>query len=78
MSACSAAAVRSWPVGRFTCTMTVPRPDPHGVVHAVAEWTPTEPTRLTTEEWRQYRAGRNRALAEISAELGLSIAVLEA
>lgn len=78
MSASAAAAVRSWPVGPYTCTMTVPRPDGRGVVHAVAEWTPNEPARLSTEEWRQYRAGRNKALAEIAVELGLSIAVLEA
>lgn len=77
MSGESALAVRSWPVGVFTCELTVQRPKTGALMNAVVEWTPAEPPRLSTEEWRQYRAGRNRAIAELAAQLGISVAVLE-
>lgn len=77
MSAEAAVAVRSWPVGERTCTLTVQRPKPGAVINAVAEWTPTQPVRLTAEEWAQYRAGRNHALAGIAADLGINAAVLD-
>lgn len=44
---------------------------------AVMEWSPSEPSRLSTSEWAQYRAGRNHAIAGIAAELGINVAVLE-
>lgn len=77
MSAEAAIAVRSWPVGRHACQLTVRRPKPGAVVNAVVEWSPAEPARLTAEEWAQYRAGRNQALAELAAELGINVGVLE-
>ena len=40
-------------------------------------WAPNAPSSLSAEEWRQYRAGRDQALAEISRELGINAAVLE-
>lgn len=46
-------------------------------MHAAAEWAPDEPSRLSNEEWAQYRAGRNRALAMIAAELGINVAVMD-
>lgn len=77
MTAEVAILTRSWPVGDRTCTLTVPRAKPSEIMHAVAEWSPTEPSRLTAAEWAQYRAGRNHALAGIAAELGITVAVLE-
>ena len=75
MSGEAALAVRSWPVGSLTCTLTVQRPKPGAVASALVEWTPAEPTRLTTEEWREDRAGRNHAIAALAAELGINVAV---
>ena len=72
-----AAIVRSWPVGKRTCTLTVPRFKPGTVIHAVAEWVTDEPARLTTEEWAQYQAGRNHAIASVAAELGINVGVLD-
>ena len=46
-------------------------------MHATCEWSPSEPTKLSTDELTQYRAGRNHALAGIAAELGINVAVLE-
>lgn len=77
MSAETAIAVHSWSVGQRTFTLTVQRPTPGALVSACCEWSPAEPTRLSTEEWAQYRAGRNHALTCIAAELGISVAVLE-
>lgn len=72
MSAESAALVRSWPVGRYTATLTVP-PLASGVLHALIEWAPHIPNDLTTTELEAYRRGRNAALAE----LGLTALILD-
>ena len=77
MSGEAAFAVRSWPVGERMCTLSVPAFKPGGVVHAVCEWSPDEPSRLSIEERREYHFGRNHALAGIAAELGINVAVLE-
>lgn len=77
MSAEAAFAARSWPVGRYVCTLTLQRPKPGALTSCVIEWAPEQPARLTADELRQYRAGRNQALAQISAELGVNAAVLE-
>lgn len=53
------------------------RPKPGALIHAVLEWDPTTPSRLTDEELRQYRDGRNRALADLAAERGINVAVLD-
>ena len=68
---------RSWPVGTRTCTITVQRPKPGAVVNAVIAWAPNQPARLSTDEWAEYRAGRNHALSLIAAEFGINAAVLE-
>lgn len=48
------------------------RPQP-GEVHSVAmEWLPERPRRLLDREFAQYRAGRDKALRELSEELGLA------
>jgi hypothetical protein len=77
MSGEQALLTRSWPVGERTVTLTIPRPKPGSPVYATAEWAPTEPSRLSTEEWKQYRLGRNEALAQLASELGISVAVLD-
>lgn len=77
MSAEAAILTRSWPVGDRTCTLTVQRPKLGTVMAASAEWSPSEPVRLNADEWHEYRSGRNRALAEFAAELGITVAVLD-
>lgn len=72
-----AAVSRTWSVGSRTVTLTIPRPAPGGPVIATAEWSPSEPTRLSNEEWRQYRFGRNQAIEQLAVELGISVAVLD-
>lgn len=72
-----AAVCRTWIVGERAVTLTIPRPKPGSPVYATAEWSPTEPKRLSTEEWKQYRLGRNEALAQLASELGISVAVLD-
>jgi len=72
-----AAITRSWPVGKRTVTLSVP-PLKHGtVMHAVIEWAPEQPPRLSGEEWHEYRVGRQIALAEIAGQLGIPMAVLD-
>ena len=73
----AAFATRSWTAGRYTCTLTAPRPHPGKQMHAVVEWSPEQPKHLTDEEIAAYREGRNKALADISRELGIKAAVLE-
>ena len=77
MSAEAAIASRSWRVGRYECTLTVPRPRPGQVMHASMEWAPEQPRGLSDGEILEYRQGRNKALAEISFQLGINAAVLE-
>lgn len=74
----SAAVVsRSWKVGERMVTLTIPRPEGGRQLIACAEWSPTEPSRLSDQEWREYRQGRNKAIAELAAELEISVAVLD-
>jgi hypothetical protein len=62
MSAEAAAVVRSWAVGRYTVTVTAPKPRPGQVMHILMEWSPEQPKRLTPAEAEQYRTGRDKAL----------------
>lgn len=73
MSARAPSLVRTWSVGRYTATLTVP-PLERGVVHAVIEWEPHCPKDLTADEQRAYRYGRDAAFRE----LGLEALVVEA
>lgn len=72
MSAQSAALSRTWRVGRYRATLTVP-PVANGVLHACIEWQPHTPSDLTAEELEAYRLGRDRAFRE----LGLSALIVE-
>ena len=72
-----AALVRSWRVGRRTVTATMPQPRRGQVRHTVMEWSPDQPRRLSQREWKQYRAGRDKAFAEMFAYLGIKGLVLD-
>ena len=73
----AAILTRSWPVGARVCTLTVPRPTGTKPQQACIEWVPLPPQRLTADEWRQYREGRNAALADLAREIGGNVALVE-
>lgn len=77
MSAEAAAGVRTWSVGRYTATLTIPRPRPGATLAASVEWLPEMPERLTEAEVAEYVRGRNQALLELSVELGLRAVVVD-
>lgn len=77
MSAEAAAAVRTWRAGRYTCTLTVQRPQKGALTACSVEWAPETPSRLTDAELAEYRTGRDAALVAISAEMGINAAVVE-
>lgn len=77
MSAGAAAITRSWTVGQYTATLTVPRTKPGHLASAVIEWSPHVPHRLTEDELACYWRGRNSALAELSTALGVNAAVID-
>jgi hypothetical protein len=70
MSAAAAALVRSFRVGKWTCTMTFPRPQRGAVLCMATEWSPSVPRRLSAAQMREYRSGRDRALVELAGMLG--------
>jgi len=75
----SASLVRSWRVGRWTVTLSIPALTPDLGTAGVVEWSPAMPGRpLTPTELAQYRAGRDAALAAFAREKGLGAAVVEA
>jgi hypothetical protein len=53
------------------------RPRQGALVCCAVEWAPSAPNRLTDGEMDEYRQGRNAALAQIAAELGITAAVIE-
>lgn len=77
MSALIASLVRTFMVGAYECTLTFPPTKRGAVVSMAAEWAPNVPDSLTNEELAQYRAGRNRALADLAEIIGGSVAVIE-
>jgi hypothetical protein len=78
VSAESSILTRSWRVGRRTCTLSVPQPQPGQTLHVVIEWDPDMPTsRLNAAERRQYRQGRDAAVAELALLVDGVVAVLE-
>jgi hypothetical protein len=60
-------------VGKFRCTMTLANGQ------MTTEWSPGLPTpkQMNKAMWREYRAGRNTFLAEVSRQIGGAIAVIE-
>ena len=65
------AMMRTWRVGRRKVTLTVPQTRSGQVVTAAIEWHPDMPHRLSRREWKQYRAGRDKAFAGLCGELGI-------
>jgi len=58
---------RTWQVGRWTVTLTVPPLVRGAVRHAHAEWTPSMPDRpLTPAEQHQYETGLQAALGSMA------------
>ncbi len=77
VSASAAILTRSWPVGTRTCTLSISRIEPGATVQMCVEWTPSLPKGLTASERHQYRSGRDAALDQLAAELGITVAVVE-
>ena len=78
MSAEAAVLLRMWSVGKYTVTLTLPKPRRGERVCASIEWAPSMPTgRLTDAELQQYIAGRNAAISELSEALGLRFLVID-
>lgn len=77
MSASAAVITRSWKVGHRTVAVTIPRPIPGKVVHAAFEWEPDVPTKLSADEWAEYRTGRHAALTAIAEALQINVGVLD-
>lgn len=71
------AFVRSWAVGTYTATLSTPRPERGTQRDACIEWAPCVPPNLSASEWRQYREGRNAALAELAQHIGGTVALVE-
>jgi len=79
MSAEAAVLSRSWRVGRWTVTLSIPVLTPGLGAAGVVEWSPAMPGRpLTPTELAEYRTGRDIALAEFARAKGLGAAVIEA
>ena len=71
-------AIHQFRVGKYTCTLRVPVPQDGSIAGLNAEWSPGVPTRLSSADLRQWRRGRNEALAQVAARLGGPVVVLEA
>jgi hypothetical protein len=78
MSAEAAALSVTFPVGRkYRCTVTIP-PLRHGELRStVFEWVPSVPPRLTKQELRDYRRGRDAAFAELARRTGDRMLLVE-
>ena len=66
MSASAPALVKTWSVGRYTVTLTVPQ-SAEGLFFGHVEWFPHLPNDLTATEMEAYSRGRDAALAELFA-----------
>lgn len=65
MSATKPAVSHTWQVGRYTATLSIPRLEPGVPVSCLIEWSPHMPKRLTPQEMKAYRAGRDAAIREL-------------
>lgn len=64
-----AAFSRTFRVGRrYRATVVIPRGDAGRVAHAVVEWSPGVPARLTEAERRAYAEGMEAAVAAFLEE----------
>lgn len=76
MSAATAALSSAFKVGRYTCTVSVPTPEPGKMASAVVEWSPRFPSGLSPRFLRQYIRRRNEVLTELAKRVG-TIAIIE-
>ena len=67
----------SFKVGRYTVTMTLERAYRRALIHAVCEWEPGVPTRLSKRELKQYQNGRNALAARLAELLGGRALIVE-
>ena len=68
----------TWSVGARTVTVTQDVSIIHGAVGTLrAEWTPDPPRKLSKQEWRQYRAGRDAHWQRIANIIGGAVACAE-
>ena len=67
--------VRRFRVGEHTVIMTMSRRN-FRKASMTCQWTPTKPTRLTKEQKRQYRNGRDAIVAEAFALMGGRIGLI--
>jgi len=72
-----AAFTRTWPVGKYVATLSMSRPSNGKAQCVLIEWSPEMPQRLGESEIAEYVRGRNAALADMAAELGLRVALVE-
>lgn len=68
---------RSWIVGRYRCSLSVPPPKLGGLSCCSVEWSPCLPTKLSAAELATYTARRDAAIAEVASELGIKALVVE-
>ena len=77
MSGEAPALVRSFRVGPYRCTITLPQFERGAVKCFVVEWSPSVPRRLSAKQMRQYQQGRDSAMAELAAMIGGNVLVVE-
>ena len=77
MSAEAPALTRSFRVGHRTITVTMPAPRRGKLRYMTFEWAPDPPQRLSKWEWRQYRAGRDAAVAELAKLADMKAVIIE-
>ena len=62
-------AAASWNVGKFRVTLAASVPREDATLTVTVTWEP-EPEKLTKDEMRLYRRGRERAIRELAKVLG--------
>jgi hypothetical protein len=67
--------IRHFQVDEHTVIMTMSRRN-FRKASMTCQWTPTKPTRLTKEQKRQYRTGRDAIVAEAFALMGGRIGLI--
>ncbi|RDD61462.1 hypothetical protein [Ferruginivarius sediminum] len=77
MTAEQPAIVRTFRVGKRTVTLSVETPRRGEVANMICEWSPDRPRRLSRKEWREYRRGRDAALADLAEAMGATVGVME-
>jgi hypothetical protein len=71
--------VRSFPVGKFVCTLSFRRPVRGQVQWWTVAWEPDvpKPGQVGSKEKRQYLAGRDAAIAEFVKITGMNTLVVD-